>query len=73
MIDTVTGSEERSLDPTMHDIEYEPENGPGVWILFKEMRIIISAGKYCQVKIRAVLIRAQYCVQMVVPKLCKPL
>lgn len=58
MIDTVTGYEERNLDTSMHDIEYEKENGPGVWILFKEMRIIISAWKYCQVKIRIVFIRA---------------
>lgn len=43
MIDTVTGYEERNLDTSMHDIEYEKENGPGVWILFKEMRIIISS------------------------------
>lgn len=43
MIDTVTGYEERSLDASMHDTEYEREDGPGVWILFKEMRIILSA------------------------------
>lgn len=43
MIDTVTGYEERDLDRSMPDIEYEEENGPGVWILFKEMRIIISS------------------------------
>lgn len=41
MIDIVIGYEERSLDVSMYDIEYEREDGFGVWILFKEMRIIL--------------------------------
>lgn len=61
MIDTVTGYEERNLDRSMPNIEYEEENGPGVWILFKEMRIIISSWNYCRVKIRRVLIRIFCC------------
>lgn len=39
----MTGYEERNLDTSIHDIEYEKENGPGVWILFTEMRITTSA------------------------------
>lgn len=41
MIDIVIGYEERNFDISMYDIEYEKENGFGVWILFKKMRIII--------------------------------
>lgn len=39
----MTGYEERSLDTSMHDIEYKREDRPGVWVLFKEMRILLSA------------------------------